>query len=71
TTVKPITLIKWLATLLLPPDSVKPRRLLVPFAGVASEMIGAMQAGWDEVVGVEQDSGYSKIARCRLEHWEC
>ena len=70
-TVKPITLIKWLATLLLPPDSVKPRRLLVPFAGVASEMIGAMQAGWDEVVGVEQDSGYSKIARCRLEHWEC
>ncbi|KKL26002.1 hypothetical protein LCGC14_2399650, partial [marine sediment metagenome] len=25
-TVKPITLIKWLATLLLPPDSVKPRR---------------------------------------------
>ena len=70
-TVKPITLTKWLATLLLPPDSAEPRRLLVPFAGSGSEMIGAIQAGWDEVVGVEQDSDYSKIARCRLEHWKC
>ena len=67
-TVKPIALTKWLATLLLPPNSVKPRRLLVPFSGVASEMIGAQQAGWDEVVGVEQDSDYSRIARSRLEY---
>lgn len=67
-TVKPIELNRWLASLLLPPDSVKPRRLLVPFAGVASEMIGAMHAGWDEVVGIEMDADYCKIAEARLNH---
>ena len=30
---KPIDLTRWLSSLLLPPDSVKPRRLLNPFAG--------------------------------------
>ena len=55
-TIKPIELNRWLASLLLPPNSVKPRRLLVPFSGVASEMIGALLAGWDEVVGVEKDA---------------
>ncbi|KKK96818.1 hypothetical protein LCGC14_2658920, partial [marine sediment metagenome] len=60
-TVKPIALTKWLATLLLPPDSVKPRRLLVPFAGSGSEMVGAIQAGWDDVVGVEQSEQYAEI----------
>lgn len=60
-TVKPIALTKWLATLLLPPDSVKPRRLLVPFAGSGSEMVGAIEAGWDEIVGVEQSEQYAEI----------
>ncbi len=60
-TVKPTALTKWLATLLLPPESVKPRRLLVPFAGSGSEMIGAIEAGWDEVVGVEQSEQYADI----------
>ena len=60
-TVKPTALTKWLATLLLPPDSVKPRRLLVPFAGSGSEMVGAIQAGWDEVVGIEQSEQYAEI----------
>jgi hypothetical protein len=67
-TVKPIELTRWLASLLLPPDSVKPRRLLVPFSGVASEMIGAIQAGWDEVVGIEMDAEYCKIAEARLKY---
>lgn len=67
-TLKPIELTRWLASLLLPPDSVKPRRLLVPFSGVGSEMIGAIQAGWDEVIGIEMDSEYCKIAEARLNH---
>ena len=29
-------------------------------------MIGALQAGWEEIVGVEQDSGYCKIAEARI-----
>jgi site-specific DNA-methyltransferase (adenine-specific) len=71
-TVKPIDLCRYLATLLLPPESVKPRRLLVPFAGSGSEMIGAMLAGWDEIVGIEQDKehGYVQIAEARLDWWK-
>ena len=65
-TVKPIALTRWLASLLLPPSSVKPRRLLIPFAGVASEGIGALQAGWDEVVMVEKSREYVRIGRGRL-----
>jgi DNA modification methylase len=68
-TVKPLALCRYLATLLLPPESVAPRRLLVPFAGSGSEMIGAMQAGWDEIVGIEQNPHYCEIARARLQHW--
>jgi DNA modification methylase len=67
--VKPLALTRYLATLLLPPASVEPRRLLVPFAGSGSEMIGALQAGWDEIVGVEQDAHYCEIAKRRLEYW--
>lgn len=69
-TVKPITLAKWLATLLLPPVQYAPRRLLVPFAGVGSEMIGAMLAGWEEVLGVEMMPEYVDIARARIAHWQ-
>lgn len=68
--VKPIDLNRWLASLLLPPDSVKPRRLLVPFSGSGSEMIGALLAGWDEIVGIEQDKDYCTIAEHRLKFWE-
>lgn len=67
-TVKPIALAEHLATLLLPPASVSPRRLLVPFLGSGSEMIGAMKAGWDEIVGVEQDAHYCQIAEARVAH---
>lgn len=68
-TVKPIALGKWLASLLLPPASVSPRRLLVPFAGSGSEIIGALQAGWDEVVGIEMTADYIPILQSRVEHW--
>ncbi|MCI0620059.1 MAG: hypothetical protein L0387_00005, partial [Acidobacteria bacterium] len=68
-TVKPIDLTRWLATLLLPPPG-RTRRLLVPFAGSGSEMIGALQAGWDEVVGVEQNAEYCRIAEARVKYWK-
>jgi hypothetical protein len=67
--VKPLALTRHLASLLLPPALVAPRRLWAPFAGSGSEMIGAMQAGWDEIVGIEQNPHYCEIARARLEHW--
>lgn len=66
--IKPLSLCRWLATLLLPPASVKPRRLLVPFAGSGSEIIGALQAGWDEVVGIDQDATYCGMVPLRVEH---
>lgn len=65
-TVKPIDLARWLATLLLPPDAYAPRRLLVPFAGVASECVGAMLAGWEQVTGVEMEKEYVAMANARL-----
>lgn len=68
-TVKPIALARHLATLLLPPPEYAPRRLLVPFCGSGSEMIGAMLAGWEEVVGIEQDAEYCELARARIAHW--
>jgi hypothetical protein len=70
TTLKAISLTRWLATLLLPPDAYAPRRLLVPFAGVGSEMIGAMLAGWDEIEGVELEAEHVRIGRPRLAYWQ-
>ena len=68
---KPIKLIRYLASLLLPPDIHSPRRILVPFSGSGSEMIGALLAGFEEIVGVEKDTeeGYYEIAEKRLEYW--
>jgi hypothetical protein len=67
--VKPLALCRHLAALLLPPVSVSPRRLWVPFCGSGSEMIGALQAGWDEIVGVEQNAHFCEIANRRIEYW--
>lgn len=68
-TVKPLKLTQWLATLLLPPKEYAPRRILVPFAGSGSEMIGAALAGWEEIVGVDKEAEYVEIAEARLEYW--
>jgi len=67
-TLKPIKLTTHLATLLLPPPAYKPR-LLVPFAGAGSEMIGAILAGWHEVIGLEREAEYIEIAEKRLAYW--
>lgn len=68
-TVKPLALCEYLARLILPPKRDTPRRLLVPFSGSGSEMIGALLAGWDEVVGIEREPEYAEIAEARLRHW--
>lgn len=66
---KPLDLNRYLASLVLPPERSTPRRILVPFSGSGSEMIGSLLAGWDEVVGIEMDSEYCKIADARIRHW--
>lgn len=65
-TVKPLTLTKYLATLIKPPTG---GRLLVPFSGSGSEMIGALQAGWEYVEGVELTEEYIPIAEARIKYW--
>lgn len=69
-TVKPIALARHLATLLLPPAEYAPRRILNPFSGSGSECIGAMLAGWEEIVGVEFMPEYVEIGRARIAHWQ-
>ena len=68
-TVKPADLTRYLATLLLPPELDESRRILVPFAGIGSEMLGAILAGWDSVVGIEQSEDYITQAHKRLAWW--
>lgn len=68
-TIKPLSLCRYLATLLLPPALYAPRRLLVPFSGAASEYIGALLAGWEEIVGVELEADYCRIAEARAAYW--
>lgn len=67
-TLKPIDLCRYYARLLLPPPRAdgNPRRLLVPYSGAGSEMIGALQAGWDEVVGVELVPKHAEWALARI-----
>lgn len=68
-TIKPLRMVEYLAKLLLPPEGYT-RRLLVPFAGSGSEMIGARQAGWERVVGIELLPEHVDIAKQRLTYWE-
>lgn len=69
-TVKPTGLCEYLARLILPPVRTdgEPRRLLVPFSGSGSEVIGALRAGWDEVYGIELDPAHVLIAERRITH---
>jgi site-specific DNA-methyltransferase (adenine-specific) len=69
-TLKPLDLCAHLATLLLPPKLDKPRKILIPFAGVMSEAIGALIAGWDTIVCVEREKEYVNIGKKRLAWWQ-
>jgi site-specific DNA-methyltransferase (adenine-specific) len=66
---KSIDLCTYLATLLLPPLEYAPRRILVPFAGAGSEMIGCLKAGWEEIVGIELIEEYIPIIEARFEYY--
>jgi DNA modification methylase len=66
-TMKPIRLTEYLAKMLLPP--IPQNRLLVPFSGVGSEIIGAQLAGWDHIDGIEQDADYCVDAYNRVVWW--
>ena len=68
-TLKPITLTTYLARLILPPWTGRPRRLLVPYAGSGSEVIGAALAGWEEIVAIENMAEYVEIMGARWRHW--
>lgn len=62
-TKKPVRLTEYLARLLrLEGD----RRIVVPFAGSGSEMVGAVRAEWPSVCGVEIDPAWRPIAERRL-----
>lgn len=66
---KPMDLCRYLASLILPPKRDTSRRILTPFSGSGSEMIGALMAGWDEAVGIEMSDEYCKVAEARISHW--
>lgn len=59
---KPLELCTYLARLIL----VDGGRLLVPYAGSGSEVIGAMRAGWCRVVGIEREDRWLEVARRRV-----
>lgn len=67
---KPLALCTYIARLLLPPPRAdgKPRRILVPYSGSGSEMIGCLASGWDEVVGVEWDEDCDNPGK-RPDYW--
>lgn len=66
-TVKPVDLTRWLAGLILPPAQAgRERRIVVPYAGSGSEMIGALLAGWDLVEGIEREAEFMPILRARV-----
>jgi hypothetical protein len=69
-TLKPIKLTEYLAKILLPPDHYAPRRLMIPFSGVGSEIIGADMAGWEEVIGIETDEYFCELAEARRVYWK-
>jgi hypothetical protein len=66
-TLKPIALTKWLASLIKPPTA--DATLLIPYCGAGSEIIGALQAGWPLVFGIEGDVEYVEIAKARIAAW--
>jgi site-specific DNA-methyltransferase (adenine-specific) len=62
-TKKPLHLTTYLSQLILPPRA---GRLLVPYCGSGSEVLGALRAGWPEVLGIEQDPEWLAVAEQRL-----
>lgn len=60
-TVKPITLMEWLVTLITPPNGT----VLDPFAGSGTTLQAAINKGFTPI-GIEQDADYIKLIEKRL-----
>jgi len=67
---KPLSLTRYLATLIRPPEPyLDDAALLVPYAGVGSECIGAILAGWRNLTAIELEPEYCEIWRARVGWW--
>jgi site-specific DNA-methyltransferase (adenine-specific) len=65
-TLKPISLNERILKLFKTPN---PQRILIPFAGSGSEVIGAIKAGFEDIQGCEINEEYVKIAKARIDYW--
>ena len=61
-TVKPIALMRYLCRLVTPPNGT----ILDPFMGSGSTIIASLQEGF-HAIGIEKESEYCEIAKCRIE----
>ncbi len=64
-TVKPLSLMSWLARLITPPGGT----ILDPFCGSGTTGIAAKLEGFS-FIGIEQDEDYAAIAQARIVAWE-
>ncbi|MFW6122269.1 MAG: DNA methyltransferase [Petrotogales bacterium] len=65
-TVKPISLSERILRLFKTPNS---QRILIPFCGSGSEIIGALKAGFKNIEACEINPEYIKIAEARVKYW--
>lgn len=66
-TLKPISLSYRILKLFKSPNEQK---IIYPFAGVQSEVIGGYKAGFTDYVGCELNKEYVNIGNARFEHWK-
>jgi len=66
-TLKPISLSYRILKLFKSPNEQK---IIYPFAGVQSEVIGGYKAGFTDYIGCELSEEYVNIGNARFEHWK-
>jgi DNA modification methylase len=66
-TLKPISLSYRVLKLFKTPN---PQKIVYPFAGVQSEVIGGYKAGFTDFSGCELNAEYVDIGNVRFEHWK-
>ena len=66
-TLKPISLSYRVLKLFKTPN---PQKIVYPFAGVQSEVIGGYKAGFEDFSGCELNAEYVDIGNTRFEHWK-
>jgi hypothetical protein len=66
-TLKPISLSYRVLKLFKTPN---PQKIVYPFAGVQSEVIGGYKAGFTDFLGCELNAEYVDIGNVRFEHWK-